>query len=98
MTAWATSTEWFQRKLAAEYDKSARLELTVEQLAKQHRALETQFYSSYASLSSGTNRPNSPALPINVRAPASTCFQRDTARSKLLCLYYATRILEHEKR
>ncbi|KAM7539943.1 hypothetical protein Aperf_G00000036391 [Anoplocephala perfoliata] len=84
MAAWAISTEWFQRKLAAEYDKSARLELTVEQLAKQHRALETQFYSSYASLSSNTNQPNSPFPPINIRVPASASFQRDTARTAAL--------------
>ena len=57
MAAWSTSTDWYQRRLAAECDKCSRLELTVEQLAKQHRALETQFYSSYASLS---NRPTSP--------------------------------------
>ncbi|KAM3174765.1 hypothetical protein ACTXT7_009870 [Hymenolepis weldensis] len=79
MTAWTTSTEWFQRQLASEYDKSARLERTVEQLAKQHRALETQFYSSYASLSSGTTRPISPIPSINLMVPASPQ-PRDTTR------------------
>nr|CUU00402.1 hypothetical transcript [Hymenolepis microstoma] len=79
MDTWTTSTEWFQRQLASEYDKSARLERTVEQLAKQHRALETQFYSSYASLSSSTNRPTSPIPSINAMSSAS--FQpQDTAR------------------
>lgn len=83
MTAWTTSTEWFQRQLASEYDKSARLERTVEQLAKQHRALETQFYSSYASLSSGTTHPISPIPSINLMVPTSPQ-PRDTTRRKLL--------------
>ncbi|KAL5111722.1 Oxysterol-binding protein 2 [Taenia crassiceps] len=77
MVAWTASTEWFQRRLAAEYDKSSRLERTVEQLAKQHRALETQFYSSYTSLTS--NRTTSP-LSSDLRGPSSAIFQRDAAR------------------
>ncbi|VDO04520.1 unnamed protein product [Rodentolepis nana] len=78
MTAWTTSTEWFQRQLASEYDKSARLERTVEQLAKQHRALETQFCSSYASLSSGTNRPTSPMPSISAMTSTSLQLQDPT--------------------
>ncbi|VDM17160.1 unnamed protein product [Hydatigera taeniaeformis] len=77
MVAWTASMEWFQRRLATEYDKSSRLERTVEQLAKQHRALETQFYSSYTSLTS--NRTTSP-LSSDLRGPSSVVFQRDATR------------------
>ncbi|VDK33129.1 unnamed protein product [Taenia asiatica] len=77
MVAWTASTEWFQRRLTAEYEKSSRLERTVEQLAKQHRALETQFYSSYTSLTS--NRTTSP-LPSDLHGPSSAILQRDVAR------------------
>ncbi|EUB63617.1 Oxysterol-binding protein 2 [Echinococcus granulosus] len=77
MVAWTASTELFQRRLATEYDKSSRLERTVEQLAKQHRALETQFYSSYTSLTS--NRTTSP-LSSDLRGPSPAVFQRDAAR------------------
>lgn len=83
MVAWTASTVWFQRRLAAEYDKSSRLERTVEQLAKQHRALETQFYSSYTSLTS--NRTTSP-LSSDLRGPSPAIFQRGAARRMPPCL------------
>ncbi|VDD80764.1 unnamed protein product [Mesocestoides corti] len=76
MAAWTTSMEWFHRRLASEYDKGSRLERTIEQLAKQHRALEMQLYSSYASL--GSNRLNSPL-------PTDHSFYRDAARRMHSC-------------
>ncbi|BHF61272.1 hypothetical protein SprV_0100424500 [Sparganum proliferum] len=68
MAAWSTSTEWFQRRLAAETDKCAQLDRTIEQLAKQHRALELKLFSSYGSLQSapseqGPSRSMSKGFP-----------------------------------
>ncbi|VDL89199.1 unnamed protein product [Schistocephalus solidus] len=91
MAAWSTSTDWFQRRLSAETSRCAQLDLTVEQLAKQHRALELKLFSSYGSLQSaapeqGLSRSISKGFPADTISSIDDVFfdaQSSTSASVL---------------